>query len=77
MQKKKKNISFSFKIFWYIGILLPKLFWPTVRKNCSNDQEKLLKFEAEGYSIVKDSNADLTVGNWESKIDPQSVVVLV
>ena len=22
------------------------------------------------YSIVKDSNADLTVGNWESKIEP-------
>ena len=22
------------------------------------------------YSIVKDSNADLTVGNWDSKIDP-------
>ena len=22
------------------GILLPKLFWPTVRKNCSSDQEK-------------------------------------
>ena len=31
-----------------IGILLPKLFWPTVRKICSSDQEKLLKFEAEG-----------------------------
>ena len=30
------------------GILLPKLFWPTVRKNDSSDQEKLLKFEAEG-----------------------------
>ena len=30
------------------GILLPKLFRPTVRKNCSNDQEKRLKFEAEG-----------------------------
>ena len=30
------------------GILLPKLFWPTVRKNCSSDQEKLLKFETEG-----------------------------
>ena len=28
------------------GILLPKLFWPTVRKNCSSDREKLLKFEA-------------------------------
>ena len=27
------------------GILLPKLFWPTVRKKCSSDQEKLLKFE--------------------------------
>ena len=31
-----------------IVILLPKLFWPTVRKNCSSDQEKILKFEAEG-----------------------------
>ena len=30
-----------------IGILLPKLFRPTVRKKCSSDQEKLLKFEAE------------------------------
>ena len=26
-----------------IGILLPKMFWPTVRKECSSDQEKLLK----------------------------------
>ena len=25
------------------GILLPKLFWPTVRKNCSSDQEFFLK----------------------------------
>ena len=30
------------------GILLPKLFWPTVRKKCSSDREKRLKFEAEG-----------------------------
>ena len=30
------------------GILLPKLFWPTVRKNCSSDREKLMKFETEG-----------------------------
>ena len=30
------------------GILLPKLFRHTVRKNCSSDREKLLKFEAEG-----------------------------
>ena len=30
------------------GILLPKLIRPTVRKNCSSDREKLLKFEAEG-----------------------------
>ena len=28
------------------GILLPKLFLPTVRKNCSSDREKLLKFKA-------------------------------
>ena len=39
----------------FLGILLPKLFWPTVRKNCSSDQEKLLKFEAEGrvFSIFE------------------------
>ena len=30
------------------GILLPKLFWPTVRKNCSSDRENILKFKAEG-----------------------------
>ena len=35
------------------SILLPKLFWPTVRKNCSSDWEKLLKFEAEGQEFSK------------------------
>ena len=35
------------------GILLPKLFWPTVRKNCSCDREKLLKFEAEFEKFAK------------------------
>ena len=35
------------------GILLPKLFWSTVRKNCSSDREKLLKFEAEGQEVAK------------------------
>ena len=35
------------------SILLPKLFWPTVRKKCSSDREKLLKFEAEGREFAK------------------------
>ena len=35
------------------GILLPKLFLPTVRKNCSSDREKRLKFEAEGREFAK------------------------
>ena len=35
------------------GILLPKLFWPSVRKNCSSDREKRLKFEAEGREFAK------------------------
>ena len=35
------------------GILLPELFWPTVRKNCSSDQENILKFEAEGREFAK------------------------
>ena len=30
------------------GILLPKLFWPAVRKKCSSDQEK---FEAEDREL--------------------------
>ena len=34
------------------GILLLKLFWPTVRKNCSTDWEKVLKFEAEGWEFT-------------------------
>ena len=35
------------------GILLPKLFWPTARKNCSSDWEKLLKFEPVGWEFSK------------------------
>ena len=35
------------------GILFPKLFWPTVRKTCSSDREKLLNFEAEGREFAK------------------------
>ena len=30
------------------GILLPELFWPTVKKYCSSYPEKVLKFKAEG-----------------------------
>ena len=37
----------------YNVILLPKLFLPIVRKNCSSDREKLLKFEAEGREFAK------------------------
>ena len=35
------------------GILLPKLFRPTVRKKCSSDREKLLEFEAESREFSK------------------------
>ena len=35
------------------GILLPKLFLPTVRKKCSSDLEKRLNFEAEGREFAK------------------------
>ena len=35
------------------GILLPKLFSPTVRKKCSSDREKLLKFKVEGLEFSK------------------------
>ena len=35
------------------GIFLPKLFWPTVRKNCSSDREKVLEFGDEGREFAK------------------------
>ena len=35
------------------GILLPKLFLPTVRKKCSSDRKTLFKFEAEGREFAK------------------------
>ena len=35
------------------GTLLPKLFWPNVRKNCFSDREKRLKLEAEGQEFAK------------------------
>ena len=31
--------------------MLPKLFSPIARKKCSSDQEKLLKFDAEGREL--------------------------
>ena len=53
MQNKKGFKNFSIQETYDFalienGILLPKLFWPTVKKICSSDQENLLKFEAEG-----------------------------
>ena len=50
---QNKRGDYWFEIIWKNGILLPKLFWPTVRKNCSSDQEKNLKFEAEGREFAK------------------------
>ena len=46
------DVKCAGKLRWN-GILLPKLFWPTVRKNCSSDREKVLKFEAEGQEFAK------------------------
>ena len=36
---------------WFV--LLPKLFRTIERKNCSSDQEKLLKVKAEGWEFAK------------------------
>ena len=45
-QKKIPKGQFVFSVT-NSSILLSKLFWPTVRKNCSSDRERLLKLEAE------------------------------
>ena len=66
---KKMSIKFCLFVFYcfcpifisienlYIvernGILFPKLFWSSVRKNCFRDWEKLLKIEIEGWEFLK------------------------
>ena len=59
---QSKTFYVSFKTAWLFcrdlwnlknGILIPKLLWPTVRKNWSGDLETLLKFEAEGREFAK------------------------
>ena len=45
------QVSSTYKVR-VIGILLSKLFLPTVRKNCSSDRENLLRFEAEFFEIT-------------------------
>ena len=50
---KIKRIIITILFYKAIGILLPKLFWPTVGKNCSSDWEKRLKFEAEGREFAE------------------------
>ena len=50
-QRNEANVKYLFTFFSNLelyfrnGILLPKLFWSTMRKNCSSDREKLLKFK--------------------------------
>ena len=53
MNYGKKNSGLTILHYYRNGILLPKLFWPTVRKDCSSDREKHLKFEAEGRKFSK------------------------
>ena len=53
-QKEMGSSSFIFFCGFLMNVIsLPKLFWPTVTKNCSSDREKLLKFEAEGRELAK------------------------
>ena len=49
--------------------LLPKLFWPTGRKNCSSDQEKLLnsRLKAENLQKRVRKNFEITKGQLISK----------
>ena len=49
----------------YNGILLPKLFWLTVRKSCSSDQEKLLDLRLKKLRFllrtIYSNNSKMTV----------------
>ena len=52
--------GFSLNLGWN-GILFPKLFWPSMRKKYSIDQENLLKFEAEGQEFAKKVDITRTI----------------
>ena len=54
--KRVKNGSFITHKRVKSGILLPKLFWPTVRKNYSSDREKLLRSLEQFIQTVKGQN---------------------
>ena len=49
----EKKMSSYARVAAKNGILLPKLFWPTLRKKCSSDWEFFLKFDAEGWEFAK------------------------
>ena len=49
------QIQNGYKLYFNMtksGILLPKLFWPTVRKTFFSDREFFLKFKAEGWEFA-------------------------
>ena len=67
------NVEFFFQcqkalhkdVFWN-GILLPKLFWPTVRKKCSSDRGKT--FEIRGWRPIICKNFEITSAiHWNSE----------
>ena len=47
------HVSYKILTLTINGILIPKLFRHTVRKNCSSDREKLLKFGAGSQEFAK------------------------
>ena len=54
-QRRHTKVPFSHSDgkTWMYGILFTKLFWLTVRKLWSSNQERLLKFKAEGQEFAK------------------------
>ena len=55
----KDNIRWRmYPSFLKNGILLPKLFWPTVRKNCSSDRKRT--FEIRGWRPRICKNFEIT-----------------
>ena len=51
--KSKKMLEKYFLFLRIYGILFTKLFWPTVKKICSSEQQIFLKFDTEGREFAK------------------------
>ena len=62
--KTEDKTKLTLKSNYKNGILWPDWFWPNVRKNCSSDQEKLLRLKAKNFPIFEITRTIYSNSEW-------------